>query len=177
MNDDFFRRIQMNEKRHRRSYRLSNRSLSNFGDLDFNYVTYGDDGVHTIYLIFQNKSIMRYFEIADCSNEGIQCSSTNTTLSQVSSVLIWRRKIEPNLFLASHINGQSVRTHKNCNDDFVLHSFFLRFSSLSIVSVKTRKSAGNKKTKESIPFTMCSECFYYFFIHNLHKKKIGKQKE
>jgi hypothetical protein len=77
---------------------------------------------------------------------------TNTTLSQMSSVLIWPRKIEPNLFLASHINGQSVRTHKNCNDDFVLHSFFLGFSSVSIVSVKTRKSAGNKKMKEPIPF-------------------------
>jgi hypothetical protein len=95
----------------------------------------------------------------------------------MSSVLIWPRKIEPNLFLASHINGETVRPHKNCNDDFALQSSFAGFSSLSIVSVKTRKSAGNKKTKKSIPFIMCSECFYYFVIHNLNKKIDWKTKE
>jgi len=51
MNDDFFCRIQRNEKRHRWSYRLSNRSLSNFDDLHFNYVTSGNEGVHNIYLV------------------------------------------------------------------------------------------------------------------------------
>jgi hypothetical protein len=42
-----------------------------------NYVTSGDEGVHTIYLICQNMSIMIYFETADFSNENEYNSITD----------------------------------------------------------------------------------------------------